>query len=1029
MAGLPPDCHYQYAITTIARKYNMPGVFYLDLWPAGVGHVVVIDPDAALQMTVTLNHPKHEAEKWFVDPLMGVDNIVTTEGPRWKHSLHSTNNPYIAEELMEFRCILRDFAQAGDKFMLEELTLRTTFDVIGKATFGHSLNAKSQGSEALLHWEAMSSAFAPTPQSWNLIKNFFANRIVKAEAKKLDAIPERNDAEELSQLDYTTNVVKEVLRFYPIGNTARAHDPTQKFLSYQGQHFPTEGKMLCSVQRTMYINEDMFPNANKFDPDRYTREDFPRHAWRPFERAPVDRAKSLVALYTLEEKINATTSASRGVSRLGIPPYDWWNEGLHGIAGHNINFTKDGEYSHSTSFPQPILMGAAFDDELITKVGTVIATEARAFSNANRGGLDFWTPNINPFRDPRWGRGQETPGEDPYHLSSYVAALVKGLQGDDSDPYRRVIATCKHFAGYDIESWNGNLRYQFDAHISQQDLVEYYLPSFESCVRSNVGAFMCSYNSVNGVPSCANEYLLQTILRDHWGFSQDQAWVTSDCDAIQNVYLPLQWSASRAGAAADSLNAGTDVDCGTYMQAHLPAAFAQGLTNETVLDQALVRQYASLVRLGWFDAAEGQPYRQIGWEAVATNASQQLARQAASEGIVLLKNNGVLPMRIDSSTRIGLFGDWANATWQLLGSYAGVSTYLHSPLYALQQLNATINYAGGLPGGQGDPTTGKWIQLQPAMDSSDVLIYIGGIDNGIESEGIDRESLQWTGAQLDVIGQLADTGKPTIVVCMGGGQMDSAPIANNANISALLWAGYPGQDGGPAIVDILTGKVAPAGRLSQTQYPSHYISQVAMTDMALRPSDKNPGRTYKWYNGTATFDFGFGMHYTNFSASITSGLQTSYSISDLTSNCNKARFKDQCPFASVQVAVQNTGKVTSDYVVLGYIAGNHGPAPHPKKSLVRYQRLHSIAGGSSGTATLHLTLASLARVDEMGNKVLYPGDYTLLIDNQPLASYHFTLTGGGNGTVLEHWPQPPPVRKHTSSGYFVGGYGSYQAPV
>jgi beta-D-xylosidase 4 len=357
-----------------------------------------------------------------------------------------------------------------------------------------------------------------------------------------------------------------------------------------------------------------------------------------------------------------------------------------------------------------------------------------------------------------------------------------------------------------------------------------------------------------------------------------------------------------------------------------------------------------------------------------------------------------------------------------------VSTYLHSPLWALQQLNATINYAGGKPGGQGDPTTNSWLNLKPAIDSSDVLIYIGGIDNSVEEEGHDRTSLQWTGAQLDVIGQLADTGKPTIVVSMGGGQIDSSPIANNPNISALLWAGYPGQDGGSAIVDILTGKSAPAGRLPQTQYPSSYIAAVPMTDMSLRPGEHNPGRTYKWYNGTAVFEFGYGLHYTNFSANISSGLQQSYAISDLTSNCTET-YKDQCAFASVQVNVQNVGNTTSDYVALGYIAGNHGPAPQPKKSLVAYQRLFSIAGGSSDTATFNLTLASLTRVDEMGNKVLYPGDYSLMVDNAPLAMVNFTLTGDEGGAMLEEWPQPPSNRTKSKSGYYVGGYGSEQAAV
>jgi beta-D-xylosidase 4 len=206
--------------------------------------------------------------------------------------------------------------------------------------------------------------------------------------------------------------------------------------------------------------------------------------------------------------------------------------------------------------------------------------------------------------------------------------------------------------------------------------VEYYLPSFESCVRSNVGAFMCSYNSVNGVPTCADPYLLQTVLREHWGWNDTEQWVTSDCDAIQNVFLPHEWSNTREQAVADSLNAGTDIDCGTYMQSHLPGAFEQGLVNETVLDQALVRQYSSLVRVGWFDSAADQPYRQLGWNTVATETSQKLARQAAIEGIVLLKNDGVLPLTLNHSSSIGLFGDWANATTQLLGNYGKPTQFL-----------------------------------------------------------------------------------------------------------------------------------------------------------------------------------------------------------------------------------------------------------------------------------------------------------------------------------------------------------------
>ncbi|KAF2730214.1 1,4-beta-D-xylosidase [Polyplosphaeria fusca] len=748
--------------------------------------------------------------------------------------------------------------------------------------------------------------------------------------------------------------------------------------------------------------------------------------------SPLDRAKSLVSLYTLEEKINATSSGSPGVERLGIPPYQWWSEGLHGIAGPYTNFSDEGDYSYSTSFPQPILMGAAFDDQLITDVATVISTEARAFNNANRTGLDFWTPNINPFKDPRWGRGQETPGEDPYHLASYVRALIAGLQGSPDDQYKRVVATCKHFVGYDMENWNGNFRYQFDAQISQQDLVEYYMPPFKSCARdSNVGAFMCSYNAVNGVPTCADPYLLQTILREHWGWTDEEQWVTSDCDSIQNIYLPHQWASTREQAVADALIAGTDLDCGTYMQTHLPGAFAQGIVNETVLDQALVRQYSSLVRLGYFDAPEDQPYRQLDFTAVATNASQQLALKAAVEGIVLLKNDGVLPLTLTPTTSLALIGDWANATTDLLGNYAGVPTYLHSPLYAAQQLNLTINYARSVSG-HSDPTTNSWLDVLPAATASDVILYVGGINNDVEAEETDRVSLTWSGPQLDIITQLAALGKPMIVVAMGAGQLDCNPIVSNPNISALLWAGYPGQAGGDAIMHILTGKAAPAGRLPLTQYPASYAGEVPMTDMALRPGAQSPGRTYKWYNGSAVFEFGMGMHYTNFSAEVASQMDAEYSIAKLVRGCNET-YRDLCRFTAspLRVEVRNTGNRTSDYVALAFVTGTFGPAPYPKKALVAYERLHGIPGGEMRTARLNVTLGSLARVDERGDTVLYPGEYRVLVDTQPLAEVGFRLTG--EQVVLDEWPQPPRNRTGRGvsgfEGYFAAGYGSGQEVV
>lgn len=760
---------------------------------------------------------------------------------------------------------------------------------------------------------------------------------------------------------------------------------------------------------------------------------------------PITRAKALVSVLTTAEKTNATISSSPGIPRLGLPAYEWWSEGLHGVASSpGVTFNPDNasDFGHATSFPQPITMGAAFDDALIHAVGAVVSTEARAFSNAGRAGLDLWTPNINPFRDPRWGRGQETPGEDPFHLSSYVKALISGLQGDDDDAgsvggtYRKIVATCKHFAGYDVESWDGNYRYQFDASISSQDLVEYYLPSFQACARdAGVGSLMCSYNAVNGVPTCADDWLLTDVLRDHWnwtGATGGLGYVTSDCDAVQNVFLPHRWAESREAAAADSLKAGTDLNCGTYYSRHLGGALEGGLIDDGDLDAALTRLFASLVKLGYFDPADAQPYRALGWADVNTPEAQQLAYEAAVEGIVLLKNaNATLPLTPQQlqGKKLAVLGDWADATTQMQGNYYGVAPYLHSPLFAARQLLGDDNVLFAAGPGYGNPTTNDWDALWAAAAAADVLLYVGGVDDATESEGMDRVGLAWTGAQLDVLGELAQLGKPLVVAQMGGGQLDGSPLAANPGVGALLWAGYPGQDGGVALLDVITGARAPAGRLPLTQYPADYVANVSMTDMSLRPGDGDgdygdkhfPGRTYRWYDGEATFAFGHGLHYTTFEAdiaglpgtsngsSVTGGGAALYDIASLVANCSGVAYLDLCPFATVTATIRNTGAATSDYVALLFLSGDFGPAPQPLKTLVAYARAHNVTGGGSGSSvplSLDLTLGSLSRVDEEGNRVLYPGSYSLVLDLEPgLAVVNFTLAG--DEVILDHWPAAP----------------------
>ena len=421
-----------------------------------------------------------------------------------------------------------------------------------------------------------------------------------------------------------------------------------------------------------------------------------------------------------------------------------------------------------------------------------------------------------------------------------------------------------------------------------------------------------------------------------------------------------------------------------------------------VLTRALTRQYASLVKLGYFDPPSSTPYRSLGWADVATPQAEQLAYQAAVEGITLLKNDGVLPLSVRPGMSIALIGDWANATTQMQGNYYGVAPYLISPLVAAEKLGVKVNYGYGPS--QGNPTTIGWNDSLAAAQNSDIVIYAGGIDNSVESEGMDRSLISWSGGQIDLITKVCSVGKKCILLQMGGGQLDDTPFKNNPNISAILWGGYPGQSGGQALIDIVTGKATPAGRLPITQYPANYVNEVPMTNMNLRPGPGNPGRTYKWY-GSAVYEFGYGMHYTTFSTSFHKAQsKTTYEISTLTKGCSE-KYPDKCAFDTFPVTVQNTGKMTSDFVTLGFISGQYGPAPYPRKQLVAYQRLHSIAPATSQTAQLKLTLGSLARIDDKGNSVLYPGDYALLIDVPTQSYFNFTLTGGQ--VMLDKWPQPP----------------------
>lgn len=665
----------------------------------------------------------------------------------------------------------------------------------------------------------------------------------------------------------------------------------------------------------------------------------------------------------------------------------------------------DGTFNSSTSFPMPLLMAAAFDDELIERIGRAIGIEGRAFGNAGFSGIDYWTPNVNPFKDPRWGRGSETPGEDVLRVKRYAASMIRGLEGPG--PVRRVVATCKHYAANDFEDWNGTTRHDFDARITPQDLAEYYLMPFQQCARdSRVGSIMCAYNAVNGVPSCANTYLLQTILREHWGWTADGNYVTSDCEAVLDVWANHGYAPSNAAGTAMCFEAGTDLSCEYESSSDIPGASREGLLTWPTVDRALRRLYEGLVLAGYFEGNRTAP-GQLGWSDVNTAEAQRLALQSAVEGIVLLKNDGTLPLRADRGAappRVAMVGFWADDPKKLSGGYSGTPAFLHSPAFAARRMGWHVETAPG-PILEEDSANDTWTAdaLRAARDA-DYILYFGGLDTSAAGETKDRMTIHWPGAQLELIARLGELGKPLVVVQLGD-QLDDTPLLEMEQVNAILWANWPGQDGGTAVMQLISGVRSPAGRLPVTQYPANYTSLVPMTDMNLRPTGTLPGRTYRWYR-TPVLPFGFGLHYTSFKAEVgrAPAFPPKMSIKSLVRRCRN-KYPDTCPLPPLPVHVTNTGSRASDYVVLAFVSGDVGPKPYPIKTLAAYTRLHDLRPGQRATAHLEWTLGNIARHDEHGNTVLYPGTYTVTIDEPAQATMTFTLQG--EPVVLDKWPSPP----------------------
>jgi beta-glucosidase len=696
------------------------------------------------------------------------------------------------------------------------------------------------------------------------------------------------------------------------------------------------------------------------------------------------RAADLVSRMTLEEKATQMINQARAIPRLNVPAYDWWSESLHGVA-------VDG----TTEFPEPIGLGASFDPAAIHRMAEVISTEGRikhtqavraGHSNIYEG-LDFWAPNINIFRDPRWGRGQETYGEDPFLTARMGVAFVTGMQGDDPR-YYRVISTPKHFA---VHSGPESTRDSADVAISKHDELDTYLPAFRAAVtEAKAGSVMCAYNRINGEPACANQFLLEDQLRGKWGF---KGYVVSDCGAVLDIYNFHNFKPSQPEATAISLQRGMDNECVDWLtkvtddhdyKSYLDAV-KQGYLKESEIDVALVRQFTARMKLGMFDPPELVPYNKIDEKLLDSAQHRELARKLADESIVLLKNDGVLPLK-SAKLKIAVVGPLADQTKVLLGNYNGTPTHTVSVLEGLRAEfpAAAINFVSGTSflrkDSKDNSTTAEAVA---AAKAADVVIAVVGITSELEGEamevheegfrGGDRTSLDLPKPEEQLIEAVSATGKPLVVVLTNGSALGVNWASEHAN--AIVDAWYPGEEGGTAVAETLSGRNNPAGRLPVTFYKN--VDQL--------PNFENysmKGRTYRYFDGTPLYPFGYGLSYTTFAYSgIT--LPTSEVAAGGT--------------LTAEVTVTNTGKRAGDEVAQLYLTFPKLPGA-PLRALRGFQRIH-LEAGATQKLTFQLSPRDLSMVTEDGVPTVAEGEYAVSVGGgqpqsaTPTATQNFKIKG------------------------------------
>ena len=662
------------------------------------------------------------------------------------------------------------------------------------------------------------------------------------------------------------------------------------------------------------------------------------------------RARALVAKMTVEEKASQLKFDAEAIPRLGIPAYNWWNEALHGVARAGT----------ATVFPQAIGLAAAFDTEMMKEIGSVIATEGRAKYNENQKygdrdiykGLTFWAPNVNIFRDPRWGRGHETYGEDPYLTSRLAVPFIQGLQSDGE--YMKTAACAKHFA---VHSGPEAKRHFFNAEASKKDMEETYLPAFEACVKEGkVEAVMGAYNRTNGEPCCASEELMNHYLRGKWKF---QGHYVSDCWAIRDFHENHKVTDRPEESVKKALEAGCDLNCGCTYEKILNA-YREGIIDEKYITESCVRLFTTRFLLGMFNETE---YDKISYLEVESKEHLELAEQAATESMVLLKNDGILPLKKEEIHTIGIIGPNANSRNSLIGNYHGTSSEYVTVLEGMKQAagdQIRVLYSEGCHlwkdtiehlAAPGQPD--RLAEAQAVAEYSDVVLLVVGLDETLEGEEGDTGNSDASGDKVDLhlpkvqeelIEKVTAVGKPTIVVLMAGSAIDLNYAQDNCNGILLAW--YPGARGGRAIADLLFGKESPSGKLPITFYKD-LEGMPEFTDYSMK------NRTYRYMEKEALYPFGYGLTYSDTCVTEAEVVGEVSAESDI----------------MLKATVKNNGTVDTDEVVQVYIKDLDSPLAVRNYSLCGFKRV-SLKAGEEKSVEFTISNKAMNIVDEDGNRYI-----------------------------------------------------------